>query len=90
MKDLHSWIQPPRPLFISALRLIEFLDLLLKDVENATRRVAVLELSGEWVRGKILFCSFFVHFQGIIENKLEIGGRGGSRVSERHKARGVG
>ena len=74
MDDLHSWIQPPRPPFISALRLIELLDLLSKDVENATRGVAVLELGGEWVFEKILFCVLFVRFQGVIEDKLEVGG----------------
>jgi hypothetical protein len=48
--------------------------LLLKDVENAARRVAVLKLGSEWVREKILFRALFVHFQGIIENNLEVGG----------------
>jgi hypothetical protein len=46
----------------------------MKDVENAARRVAVLELGSEWVREKILLCASFVRFQGIIENKLEVGG----------------
>jgi hypothetical protein len=58
--------------------------LLLKDVENAARRVAALELGSEWVGEKILPCAFFVCFQGIIEDKLEVG-RCGSRVSMRHK-----
>jgi hypothetical protein len=48
--------------------------LLLKDVENAARRVAVLELGSEWVGEKILLRAFLVRFQGIIENKLEVGG----------------
>lgn len=85
MKDVHGRIQPPRPPFISPLRLIEILDFLLKHDENAARRVAVLELDSEWVREKILLCASLVHFQGIIENKLEVGGRGGSRVSVRHR-----
>jgi hypothetical protein len=68
MKDFHSWIEPPGPPFISALRLIELLDLLLKDIENAARRVAVLKLGSEWVREKVLLCAFFVRFQGIIED----------------------
>jgi hypothetical protein len=49
------------------LRLIELLDLLLKDVKNCTRRLAVLELGSEWVREKVLLCALFVRFQGIIE-----------------------
>jgi hypothetical protein len=47
--------------------------LLLKDVENAAWGVAVLELGGECVGAKILPRAFFVRFQGIIENKLEVG-----------------
>jgi len=56
------------------LSLVEVLDLLLKQVENAARRVAVLELGSEWVREKILLCAFVVLFQGGIENTLEVGG----------------
>ena len=48
--------------------------MLLKDVKNAARRVAVLELGSEWVGEKILFRALFVHFQGIIENNLEVRG----------------
>ncbi len=74
MKDLYSWVKPSGPVFISTLRLIEFLDLLLKQVENITRRAAVLELGSEWVITKILFRASFVRSQGIIKNKLEVGG----------------
>ncbi len=48
--------------------------MLLKDVENAARGVAALELGSEWVGEKILLRAFFICFQGIIENKLEVGG----------------
>ncbi len=74
MKDVYSWVEPPGPDFISTLRLIEFLDLLLKHVENVARRVAVLQQGGEWVVTKVLFGASFVRSQGIIEYKLEIGG----------------
>ena len=84
MKDLHGWIKPPRPSFISAPRLIKFLDLLLKDIEDAARGLAGFKLVSERVRGKVLLCAFFVHFQGIIENWLEVGRRG-SRASVGHK-----
>jgi len=62
MKNLHSWIQPFDKLSIAALRLIELLYLLLKHFENATRRIAGLELVGEWVLDKILLCALFVRF----------------------------
>ncbi len=74
MKDVYSWVEPSGPLLIAALRLIELLDLLLKHVENITRRGAVLELGSEWVITKILFYASFIRSQGIIEYKLEVGG----------------
>ena len=83
MKNLHSWIQPPRPLFTSLSRLVELLNLLLKHVENATRGATVLELGSEWVGEKVLLRPFFIRFQGIIENELEVSG--GCGVSIRHR-----
>jgi hypothetical protein len=65
MKDVHSWVEP---LCIAALRLIEFLDLLLKHGENTASRIAGFEPVSERVREKILLRAFFVRFQGIIEN----------------------
>ena len=64
MKDIHSWAQPLR---VAALRLIELLNLLSKNGENAVSRIAGFELVGEWVREGVLLCAFFVGFQGIIE-----------------------
>ena len=37
-------------------------------------RVTGLKLGGKWVGEKILLRAFFVYFQGIIENKLEVRG----------------
>ena len=81
MKDLHSWV---KPLGAVALKLIELLDLLLQHGENAARGMAGFESGSERVGEKILFRSFFIRFQGIVENQLEVGRRG-SRVSARHK-----
>ena len=69
MKDVHSWVQP---LCITALRLIKLLDLLLKHGENAAWRIAGLEPVSEWVFKKVVLCAFFVCFQSIIENYLEV------------------
>jgi hypothetical protein len=74
MKHLYSWVEPSRPLFISTLRLIELVGLLLKHVENVARRAAILELGSEWVCGKVPLYAPFVRSQGIIEYKLEVGG----------------
>ena len=65
MKDVHSWVQPLR---IAALRLIELLDLFLKNGEDATRRIAGLEPVSEWVLKEILLGALLVSFQGIVEN----------------------
>jgi hypothetical protein len=81
MKDIHSWVEPLR---VVGLRLIELLDKLLKNGENAASRIAGFEPVSERVGEKIVPCAFFVRFQGIVENHSEVG-RCGSRVSERHK-----
>ena len=65
MKDVHRWVQPLR---VITLRLIEFLDLLLKHGENAASRFADFEPVSERVREKIVVCAFFVRFQSIVEN----------------------
>ena len=74
MNHLDSWVEPSRPPFISTLRLIELVDLLLKHVEDVARRAAVLELDSEWVCGKVLLYAPFVRSQGIIKYRLEVGG----------------
>jgi hypothetical protein len=42
-------------------------ELLLKNSKNRSRRIAGLQLRGEWMRKQILRRAFFVHIQGIIE-----------------------
>ena len=69
MEDVHSWLQP---FCISTLRLIKFLNLLLKNSENAARRIAGLEPASEWVLEEIGLCALLVLFQGIVENELEV------------------
>jgi hypothetical protein len=45
----------------------------LKDSENGVGRVAGLELGGKWMGKKITLGAFFIRFQGIIDDELEIG-----------------
>ena len=85
IQDIHGWIEPIRQPFIAASRSVEVPDLPLKDGENGDRRVAGLKLGGEWMYKEISLCLFFVCFQGIIEYELEVGGRGGRRVSAKHE-----
>jgi hypothetical protein len=70
------------------LRLNELLNivLLVKYVENSARRVAILQLSCELMRKKVLPCLRFIVFQGSIENGSEIGrgARGGRDGIVRH------
>jgi hypothetical protein len=65
MEDVHSWLQPLR---IAALGLVEFLNLFLKNSENAARRIAGLEPGSEWVLEEIGLCAPLVRFQGIVKN----------------------
>ena len=46
----------------------------IEKVKNVARRVAVLEVSSEWVITKILLCAPFIRSQSIIKYKLEVGG----------------
>jgi hypothetical protein len=64
--------------------LIGLLNLLLKHEENGTWRVAGLELIGEGMGKKILFCTLFIYLQGIVNYRMEAGGRGGGAVSAGH------
>jgi hypothetical protein len=73
IKDIHYWVESFCPPAIAAPGLIEFLDLLVKDGENGARRVARLKLGSEWMFKEVFLCAFFVCFQGIIENQLEVG-----------------
>ena len=81
MKNVHSWVQP---LQVVGLGPINLLDILLKHGENAAGGIAGFEPVGERVRERIRLGTFFVHFQGIIENESEVGRCGGG-VSVRHK-----
>ena len=65
MKDVHSWIQP---LQVVALGVIKLLDMVLKHVENTASGIAGIEPVGERVRERIELGTFFVRFQGIIED----------------------
>ena len=69
MKHVHSWVQPLR---VAVFRLVEFLELLLKHVENAARRIAGLDPVSEWVLKEIVLCGLLVRFQGMVENQLEV------------------
>ena len=80
MKDVHSWVQP---LQVVALGLIKLLNMLLKHGENAASGLAGFEAVGELVRERIDLGTFFVRFQGILENELEVG-LCGSGMGVRH------
>jgi hypothetical protein len=54
IEDVNGRVQPFGQPIIATLRSIKLLYLLLKHSENATRRVAGLELGGKWVGKKVL------------------------------------
>jgi hypothetical protein len=47
---------------------MEFLDLLVRDIEKSAESVAVLELGDKWMGKKVILGTFFVGVQGIVEN----------------------
>ena len=87
-EDVDRRVEPSGQALIAGLRLIELLNLLLKDSSNAAGRVAFLELCSEWMREEVLLCASLIFFQGIVENWLEVGSRCGRRTGLRHYGRG--
>jgi hypothetical protein len=65
--------------------MIELLDLLLKDGENGTGGIARLELGGEGMCKEVVLCTLLVIVQCVIDDQLEVRGRGGSREGVRHE-----
>ena len=59
--------------------------MLLEDFKNGGGGVAGLKSCGEWVCKEVLFRALFILFQGIVDDELEVRGRGGSSVSMRHR-----
>ena len=53
-------VKPSPQSLVIALILLELADLVLKYGQNSCRRVARLELAGERMNGKILFCLYFI------------------------------
>ena len=71
VQDSHGWVNPfCEPIVVC----LEPLDLLMNEGENGAGRGTVLELGGKWMGKEIVLGTFFVGLQGIVENKLEIGG----------------
>ena len=68
MQNVHGWIKPFGPSFITTPGLIESLDLLLKDNDNGTRRITALEPGGERMGEKIVLCTLFIGVQGIVDH----------------------
>jgi len=52
--------------------LIEILDLFLKDGENCVGGMTGLELCGEWMCKKVVLCTLFIGFHGVIDDLLEV------------------
>ena len=65
VQDSHGWIKPFCQLIVVSL---ESLDLLVNEGENGAGRGTVLELYDKWVGKEIVFGTFFVGIQGIVEN----------------------
>jgi hypothetical protein len=60
-----------------------------KDGENGTGRIAILELGGEGMCKKVVFCALLVCIQSVVDDLLEVGGlvvrRRSRRLGVRHE-----
>ena len=64
---------------------IKLLDQILEDRQDGGGRVTGLQLGGKGMCEKLAFCLFLIRLQGGIEDRLKVGGGGGSNgVSLRH------
>jgi hypothetical protein len=65
VQDSHGWVEPfCQPIVVS----LESLNLLMNEGENGAGRGTVLELGDKWMREEIVFSTFFVGLQGIVED----------------------
>src|SRR5712671_4543910 len=67
IQRVYCWVQPFRRPFFTIPNLIVFLDFAVKEGNNGSGRVAVLELSCEWVCEEIVVCVVFIFPQGMTE-----------------------
>ena len=86
MKDLHNWLETVDQTAISVAILLELVCFVLKEIEDIIGRLAVLELLGKRVSGKVYPCLVEIISQGSIENGLKVG-RGGH--CRRHEERSI-
>jgi hypothetical protein len=71
-KHVYRRIEPFCPSFIGTPGLIRPLELLLKKSNNGGRRIAGLQLRGEWMSTQIVLRPSFVRIQGIIEQDWKL------------------
>ena len=67
-ENIDRRVEPFGQALIAGFRSIKLLDLSSKNSSNAARRIAFLELCGEWVPQKVLLCPLSIRFQGIVKN----------------------
>ena len=74
VEDVHGWAQPLGQSLISAMRFVEFSNLILKDGDDGGSGVAVLQLGGKRMCEKVLLGLLLVGLQGCLEDGLEARG----------------
>ena len=72
MKDLHNWFEKVDQLVVSIAIIFELVCFVLKELDDSVGRLAVLELLGRRVFGKVYPSFVEVVSQGSIENKLKV------------------
>jgi hypothetical protein len=72
IENVDVGFEPSPQSLISAPRLLELADLVLKYGQNVCGRVACSELASERMRGKILFGLCFICFEGFSKTTLKL------------------
>ena len=60
IENVDGWVKPSSQPLVTAPRLLELLDLILKYGQNCCGGATCLELAGEGMGGKILFGLYFI------------------------------
>lgn len=70
---VDCWVKPSSQSLVTASRLFEMVDLVLKYSQNVRGRVACLEPGNERMCDNILLCLYFVGLEGFLKSDIETG-----------------
>ena len=71
VEDVDSWAQPFSQFLIATVRFVEFSNFILKDGDDGSSRVAILQLGSKRMSEKVLLGLLLVGLQSSLEDSLE-------------------